>query len=103
MRNIFKNFTAVDDGLTIFDENELSNAIDMINVEKATIAAVGTFGGATVTVQISTDGTNFVTSGLTIAAAGKVDLTIPCRLVRLSIAGGAGAAITAAIVMRTLD
>jgi hypothetical protein len=102
-RNVFVTITAADDDSATFDENEVSNAIDMQNVEKATFGVAGTFDGATVTLQISMDGVTFVSSGLTAAAAGRMELTTPCKQARISIAGGTAPELTCAAALRTLD
>lgn len=102
-RNVFKTIVAADDGAAALDENEPSEAIDMQNVEKSTFGVAGTFGGATVTLQISMDGTTFVSSGLTVTAAGRMELTTPCKQARLNVTGGTAASITGAVALRTLD
>jgi len=101
--NVFKALRAADDLAAALDENEVTEAISMETFEKATLVAVGTFGGGTLTWQITVDGTNWVTSGLTLTAAGKVDLAIPCKAVRGSLAGATTPALVCAGAFQTFD
>lgn len=102
-RNVFLTMPAADDGENLDEAAEVTAAVDMTNIEKGTFAAVGTFGSGTLTLQISVDGTNFVSSGLTLTANGKVDLAIPCRQARWSLAGATTPDIACAAALRTLD
>lgn len=101
-RNVFKVLGAADDGGNL-NANENTIAIGMENIQQATIACTGTFGGGTATVQISVDGTNFVTSGLTLTAAGKVDLTIPCKAMRVALTGATSPSLVVAMAARTYE
>jgi len=102
-RNVFKRMRAADDLGPALNANEVSESISMEDAEKATLVAIGTFGGGTVTWQITLDGTNFVSSGLTQTAPGKVDLTIPCKAARASLAGATAPSVNCAAMIRTFD
>jgi len=102
-RNVFKTMVAADDGAVALNANENSAPVSMDNIEKATFAAAGTFGGGTMTLQVSMDGTTFVTSGLTLTAVGKVDLTIPCKQARWALTGATAPSVTMACALRTLE
>ncbi len=102
-RNLIIPMLAADDGAAALNANEPTKAYDITNMDKATIAATGTFGGGTLTVQLSNDGTNWFSSGLTIAAAGKVDLAIPAKFVRGNLAGATTPSLNVTMALRTLD
>jgi hypothetical protein len=101
-KNVFLTMGAADDNGNL-NANENSKPVDMQAIEKGTFAATGTFGGGTATLQVSMDGTNWVSSGLTLTAAGKVDLTIPCKQARWNLAGATSPSLVCACALRTLD
>jgi hypothetical protein len=70
----------------------------MTNAEKARFAAQGTFGGGTMTLQITPDGTNWSSSGLTLTANGQCQLTTPCKQARWTLTGATSPSITMAVV-----
>jgi len=55
----------------------------------------GTFGGTTVTMQASLDGTNWSTVGGSITAAGVISAVIATRFARIVATGGTGISLTA--------
>lgn len=66
----------------------------------------GTFGGATVTLEGSNDGTNYATlkdmvgAPISMTSAGIVEFTSTVQHVRPAISGGTGDSVTATVVMR---
>lgn len=102
-KNLIVSLVAADDSAAALNANEATKAIDISNVEKATLVAVGAFGGGTLTWQISLDNVNWVSTGLTLAAAGKSDLTIPAKFVRGVLAGATAPAVICGAALRTLD
>ena len=58
-----------------------------------TIYIYGTFGGATVTVEISHDGTNWFNTGIAATAKGVFNLEFRAQYMRAIVAGGTGSAI----------
>lgn len=60
----------------------------------ASIQVVGTFGGATVTIQVSNDGTNWVTAQnmfgapITLTTSGYAEVTLSAAYIRPNITGG---------------
>ena len=100
-RNVYKSLPAADGGN--LNANESTVAIDMTNVEKATFGMAGAFGGGTATIEISTDGVTFVSSGLTLNANGQKLLDIPCKKARVTLAGAAAPNVAVSVVLRTLD
>lgn len=102
-RTVFKQLVAADDLAAALNANENTIAVGAENIQEATIVAVGTFGGGTITVFVTVDGTNFVTSGLTLTSAGKVQLTIPCKAFRCTLTGATGPSVTCAAAMRTYE
>lgn len=72
----------------------------------ASIQLTGTFGGATITIQVSNDGTNWVTArgldttDITFTAAGYREFSLCAAYIRPSIAGGSGTGINATMVLR---
>lgn len=82
---------------------DTGNAVDMHRWADRTVQVLGTFGGATVTIQGSNDNTNWVTlndsgsTALTFTAAGmKLILENPIYVRAIS-AGGTASAITVII------
>jgi hypothetical protein len=94
---------AADDGAAALNANESTKPVDMMNIEKGTFAAVGTFGGGTLTLQVSMDGITWHSSGLTLAAAGAVTLSIPCKQARWTLTGATAPSVTCSCALRTLD
>jgi len=66
----------------------------------------GTFGGATVTLTGSNDGTNFVTlvdqtgASMSVTAAGLAEFSTACRYIKPGISGGTGDAVDVTVVLR---
>jgi hypothetical protein len=66
----------------------------------------GTFGGATITLTGSNDGTNFVTledtngEAISVTAAGLVDFATACRYIKPGISGGTGDDVDVTVVLR---
>lgn len=58
----------------------------------------GTFGGATVTLQISPDGTNWFGTGVAITAQGASNVEFRANFVRAVSSGGAGSALDAMLL-----
>jgi hypothetical protein len=102
VRNVYVTMGAADDGAAI-NTNESSKGVDMTNAEKARFAAQGTFGGGTMTLQVTLDGTNWSTSGLTLTANGSVELTTPCKQARWTLTGATSPSITMGASIRTLQ
>lgn len=73
---------------------------------KETVQVTGTFGGATVTIQGSNDGTNWVTlndkngNALTFTTAGLKTIHEQTKFTRAKTAGGAGTTVAVCIFMR---
>lgn len=73
------------------------------------VQVTGTFGGATITVQVSNDGTNWVTikdlQGLdiTFTAAGLREFATAAAYIRAISAGGTGDSVTVTMVLRGLS
>ena len=76
---------------------DVGDGVELPGLSDKTVQVVGTFGGATVSIQGSLDGVNFSAlndpSGAAIAltAAGMVAIVQNVRFLRPSVAGGAGA------------
>lgn len=102
-RTVFKALVAADDLAAALNANENSIAVGAENIQEATIVASGSFGGGTITVFITVDGTTFVSSGLTLTATGKVQLTIPCKAFRCTLTGATAPSIICAAAMRTYE
>lgn len=66
----------------------------------------GTFGGATVTLQGSNDGTNYVTltdptgSDISVTSAGLIEFSTACRYIKPGTSGGTGDAVDVTVVLR---
>mgnify|MGYP001171422070 CR=1 FL=1 len=79
---------------------------DLLDYADRSIQATGTFGGATLSVQGSNDGTNYaaLTDGngtaIALAAAGIEQIYEVTRMQRPAVTGGAGVAITATLFAR---
>ncbi len=102
-RTVFRPLLAADDNAAALNANENTIAIGAENLQEATIVASGSFGGGTITVFITVDGTNFVTSGLTLTATGKVQLTIPCKAFRCTLTGATAPSVVCAFAGRTYE
>ena len=72
----------------------------------ASVQAVGTFGGATVKLQVSNDGTNWADAKdvlgdvVTMTATGYFELSLSAAYIKPVITGGTGDSIDAIIVLR---
>lgn len=72
----------------------------------ASIQITGTFGGATITLQGSNDGTNYVTlkditgSAVSMTSAGLVDLRVAALYIKPVVSGGAAYTFTVTTVLR---
>lgn len=70
------------------------------------VQVVGTFGGATVTIQISNDGTNWATlqdiegSDVSFTAAGLVDFSTAALYIRASASGGSSQDVDVIMTLR---
>lgn len=58
----------------------------------------GTFGGATVTLQISPDNVNWFGTGVSVTAQGAVNVEFRANFVRAMSTGGAGSSIDALLL-----
>lgn len=58
-------------------------AVDISDLENATVTLTG-FGTATVAVQYSNDGVEFVNAAAALTAVGSVTLPVMCKAVRLN-------------------
>lgn len=73
------------------------------------VQVAGTFGGATVNIEGSNDGTNFVTmtdpqgTALAFSAAGLKQAMELVRYIRPAVVGGSGVSITVTMVMHKLS
>lgn len=102
-RNVPVTMVAADDSGLALNANESSKPVDMLNAEKARFGAAGTFGAGTMTLQITLDGSTWHSSGLTLTAAGSVELTTPCKQARWTLTGATAPSINMHAVLRTLD
>lgn len=74
--------------------------------ELASVQVTGTFGGTTVTLQGSNDGTNYATlkdrsgTAISLSAAGVVDLSTAVLYIKPVCTGGAGYTITVTAILR---
>jgi hypothetical protein len=72
----------------------------------ASIQVVGTFGGATVTIQVSNDGTNWVTvrdmfaASISFLSAGYAEVTLSAAYIRPNVTGGTGDDLDIIMVLR---
>jgi hypothetical protein len=72
----------------------------------ASVQITGTFSGATVTMQVSNDGTNWVTArdlsytAVSLTATGYVELTLSAAYIRPSIASGTATGLSVIMVLR---
>ena len=72
----------------------------------ASVQVVGTFGGATVTLQASNDGTNWVDAKdvlgdtVTLTTTGYFELSLSAAYIRPAISGGSGNDIDVIVVLR---
>lgn len=72
----------------------------------ASVQVTGTFGGATITMQVSNDGTNWVTArgldttDIILTAAGYREFSLCAAYIRPSITGGSGTNLTVTMVLR---
>lgn len=72
----------------------------------ASVQLVGTFGGATITMQVSNDGTNWATAkdlqgnDITFTSTGYRELSLSAAYIRPAIAAGAGVSLSAIMVVR---
>lgn len=70
------------------------------------VQATGTFGGATVTLTGSNDGTNYVTltdttgADISLTAADLVEFSTACRYIKPGISGGSGDDVDVTVVLR---
>ena len=91
-RNVFKSLGAA------LAANGSTGAIDVSGASQVTLGASGTWGGGTLTWEISLDhGTTWVTSGLSQTADGSKILTNPATQVRGTLAGATAPSISCAI------
>jgi hypothetical protein len=72
----------------------------------ASVQLTGTFGGATITMQVSNDGTNWATArgldttDITFTAAGYREFSLCAAYIRPLITGGSGTGLNATMVLR---
>lgn len=72
------------------------------------VQATGTFGGATITMQISNDNTNWATlkdatgAALTFSAAGIADFSTSARYIRPSSSGGTSDDVDVTMILRSM-
>jgi hypothetical protein len=72
----------------------------------ASVQVVGTFGGATVVLQVSNDGTNWVTArdidgvGVTFTSTGYAEVSLSAAYIRPAISGGTGNDLDVIVVLR---
>jgi hypothetical protein len=83
---------------------DTGNSAKLLRWARKFIHVTGTFGGATVTVQVSNDNTNWLgatsdgTTALTFTAAGIKQIFEEAAYFRVITAGGAGTSLTAIMV-----
>ncbi len=98
-----RSYTATWAGLTTGD---VGDALRYAGHADRTVQVFGTFGGATVTLQGSLDGTNWATLNdaqgdpISITAAKIESVTEAVRFTRPSVSGGSGASLTVMLFMR---
>jgi hypothetical protein len=72
----------------------------------ASVQVVGTFGGATITIEVSNDGTNWATAlgldatAMTFTATGYREFSLSAAYVRPVISGGTGSNLSVVMVLR---
>ena len=72
----------------------------------ASLQAVGTFSSSVITMQVSNDGTNWVTAkdlqgnDITFSATGYKELSLSAAYIRPSIASGTGSGLSVIMVLR---
>ena len=72
----------------------------------AAVQAVGTFGGATVVLQVSNDGTNWATAkdvqgtDVSLTATGYFEVSLSAAYIRPAISGGTGDDVDVIVVLR---
>lgn len=72
----------------------------------ASVQVVGTFGGATVTLQVSNDGTNWADASdvlgnaVSLTATGYFELSLSAAYIRPAISGGTGDDVDVIVVLR---
>lgn len=72
----------------------------------ASVQVVGTFGGATITMQVSNDGTNWATAkdlqgnDITFTSTGYDELSLSAAYIRPAIAAGSGVSLSVIMVVR---
>lgn len=89
IRNVFKSFGAA------LAANGSTPGIDVETASQVTLAAQGTFGGGTISFDISLDnGATWVASGLSLTASGSKVLTQPATQVRATLSGATGPSVT---------
>ncbi len=81
--------------LLVASNNASSSAQNSESANQRIIIASGSFGGGTLTLQHSVDGTVWVTSGLTLTAAGKIEFREQPGLIwRVTLAGATAGSVT---------
>jgi len=86
---------------------DVGEAVQNPTYLKRSVQATGTFGGATITMQGSNDGTNWATlkddsstpADVALTATGIMNIKTLTRFIRPSVTGGAAAAITVKLLI----
>ena len=98
-----QSFLAAWQGLS---SGDVGQAIDYVGHADRTVQIVGTFGGATVTLEGSLDGTNWATlndaqgSPISMTSSGIEAVTEMVLYTRPKVVGGTGVSVTALLMMR---
>lgn len=83
-------------------------AVELINMQglAGAVQVTGTFGGATIVLEVSNDGANYATlkdgtgTAISFTAAGMVEFSTAARYIRVSSSGGTGDDVTVTVVLR---
>jgi hypothetical protein len=93
----------------VMANSDTSVPVELTDYADRSVQVTGTFGGATITLEGSNDGTNYVTLrdpqgvALSFTAAGLKQVMETTLYVRASITGGAGSTLTVTLCMRKSD
>lgn len=93
---------------TDYSTADTATAVKVQNMQglAGSVQVTGTFGGATVALQVSNDGTNFVTlkdgigNNITFSSAGIAEFSTAALYIKPTSSGGSGDNVTVTVVLR---